>query len=628
MPKILISYRRSDTAGVAGRIFDRLVARYGHESIFMDVDHIPFGIDFRDHIRDSLLAGDVLLAIVGGRWLGPRTGERTRMHDPNDPVRVEIETALGQGLPLIPVLVDGAAMPTPDDLPEALAKFAYLNAAPVDIGRDFHQHMDRVIRTIDRAIDGKGGAAVAGAALAGAGYVSADPAPSASAPATPRVVAPPARRKGLLPGAVAAVAAVIVALGLALWSGPSREPVASSPRAPAAPPSGRPIRIGLAAALSGPGEPIGKEVALAMKIWREDTNVRGGLLGRPVELVLRDDEGQPFNAPSLLARLLELDKVDVLISAGSGFSISLALPDIVKTNKLLFGLFGPGANQNVNYPKYFGMTPAGADLRTAFTRGFFAVALAQNPKPRSVAVSAVDEDACKEISQGARDEARANSLPIVYDDTYAMDAADFAPVVRAIAAANPDMVFHCSFSGDAKAFVRAVADAGFKPKMIGGVMPELRSAAVKAELGSLLNGFVNYEYWLPVPKMQFPGVAELRAKYQVRAAEEGADPISFQAAAFTYALLQVLQQAMEAARSTDDNRLADTIRATTFKTVVGDVSFGDKGEWATPRILQVQFQDILGHDVEQFREARTQVVVGPEAYKSGSLVYPFSEAQK
>src|SRR5215470_8309898 len=131
MPKILISYRRSDTAGVAGRIFDRLVARYGHESIFMDVDHIPFGIDFRDHIRDSLLTGDVLLAIVGTRWLGQRTGERARMHDPNDPVRVEIETALGQGLPLIPVLVEGAAMPTPDELPEALAKFAYLNAAPV-----------------------------------------------------------------------------------------------------------------------------------------------------------------------------------------------------------------------------------------------------------------------------------------------------------------------------------------------------------------------------------------------------------------------------------------------------------------------------------------------------------------
>ncbi len=125
MPKILISYRRSDTAGVAGRIFDRLVARFGHESIFMDVDHIPFGIDFRDHIRETLLAGDMLLAIVGHRWLGPREGARARMHDDNDPVRVEIETALQNGVTLIPVLVDGAPMPAPDELPSALEKFSY-----------------------------------------------------------------------------------------------------------------------------------------------------------------------------------------------------------------------------------------------------------------------------------------------------------------------------------------------------------------------------------------------------------------------------------------------------------------------------------------------------------------------
>ena len=125
MPKILISYRRSDTAGVAGRIFDRLVARFGHESIFMDVDHIPFGIDFRDHIRETLLAGDMLLAIVGHRWLGQREGARARMHDDNDPVRVEIETALQNGVTLIPVLVDGAPMPAPDELPSALEKFSY-----------------------------------------------------------------------------------------------------------------------------------------------------------------------------------------------------------------------------------------------------------------------------------------------------------------------------------------------------------------------------------------------------------------------------------------------------------------------------------------------------------------------
>jgi branched-chain amino acid transport system substrate-binding protein len=157
-------------------------------------------------------------------------------------------------------------------------------------------------------------------------------------------------------------------------------------------------------------------------------------------------------------------------------------------------------------------------------------------------------------------------------------------------------------------------------------MPELRSARVKAEIGPLLNGWINYEYWLPVAKMQFAGVADLQAKYQARAVEEGADPISFQVAPWSYALLQVLQQAIEATKGIDDTRLADHIRATTFKTVVGDVRFGDKGEWAAPRVLQVQFQNIIGHDIEQFRDARTQVVVDPPAYKSGNLIYPFASA--
>src|SRR6185295_134175 len=88
-------------------------------------------------------------------WLGPRPEGRDRMHDENDPVRVEVETALGQHLSVIPVLVDGAAMPTPDELPEALSAFSYLNAAPVDTGRDFHQHMDRLIRSIDRILETK-----------------------------------------------------------------------------------------------------------------------------------------------------------------------------------------------------------------------------------------------------------------------------------------------------------------------------------------------------------------------------------------------------------------------------------------------------------------------------------------
>src|SRR5690348_15217888 len=111
MPKIVISYRRADSAAIAGRIRDRLVGRYGDASIFMDVEDIPLGADFRAQIRDVLLQGDVLIAIVGPDWLGAAKDGASRIRNEGDPVRIEIETALKGGIPLIPVLVNKAQMP-------------------------------------------------------------------------------------------------------------------------------------------------------------------------------------------------------------------------------------------------------------------------------------------------------------------------------------------------------------------------------------------------------------------------------------------------------------------------------------------------------------------------------------
>ncbi len=149
MSKIIVSYRRSDSAAITGRIFDRLIDRYGEESVFMDIDRIPFGTDFRHHIQDALRDADILLAVVGPTWLGKTADGRTRIQDEADPVRVEIETALKQGLTVIPVLVDNAPMPGAADLPESIRDFAYINAAPIDVGRDFRQHMERLTRSID-----------------------------------------------------------------------------------------------------------------------------------------------------------------------------------------------------------------------------------------------------------------------------------------------------------------------------------------------------------------------------------------------------------------------------------------------------------------------------------------------
>lgn len=152
MPRIAISYRRDDSLDITGRIFDRLAAHFGREAVFRDIDNIPPGADFRRHIDIVLDQSDIILAIVGPRWIGADE-EHSRLASPADPVRLEIESALRQNKPLVPVLVLRAVMPSPDELPESLHHFAYRNAVQVDSGQDFDVHLGRLIRAIERILE-------------------------------------------------------------------------------------------------------------------------------------------------------------------------------------------------------------------------------------------------------------------------------------------------------------------------------------------------------------------------------------------------------------------------------------------------------------------------------------------
>jgi branched-chain amino acid transport system substrate-binding protein len=158
-------------------------------------------------------------------------------------------------------------------------------------------------------------------------------------------------------------------------------------------------------------------------------------------------------------------------------------------------------------------------------------------------------------------------------------------------------------------------------------MVGLQSTAIKARLGPLLNGWTNYDIWLPVPKMQIGGVDELMKKYQARASIEGVDALGYYMVPWSYAQLQVFQQAIVATESLDDAKLGDYIRTNTFKTVIGDIRFGANGELTRSRLLQVQFQNIKSNDLAQFKDISTQVVVAPAEYESGKLVYPYEKAQ-
>jgi uncharacterized protein (TIGR02594 family) len=155
MPRLSISYRRSDSEAVTGRIFDRLIRHYGRKSVFRDVDNVPVGVDFRSHIQDVLQQSDILLAVVGPDWRGARSKGHARIDEENDQVRIEVETALKKGIPVIPVLVGRSEIPSPAQLPDSLKQFSYRNAVRVDTGQDFDHHVDRLIRETDTILKGK-----------------------------------------------------------------------------------------------------------------------------------------------------------------------------------------------------------------------------------------------------------------------------------------------------------------------------------------------------------------------------------------------------------------------------------------------------------------------------------------
>lgn len=151
--RIFVSYRRSDSADIAGRIYDRLIDRFGKEPIFKDVDSIPLGLDFKEYLDKKVGECDVLLAIIGDRWLDASNPlGKNRLEDPTDFVRIEIESALERGIPVIPLLVRGAEMPHEEMLPPGLRKLIYRNGIPIRSDPDFHRDMDRLISALEKYI--------------------------------------------------------------------------------------------------------------------------------------------------------------------------------------------------------------------------------------------------------------------------------------------------------------------------------------------------------------------------------------------------------------------------------------------------------------------------------------------
>lgn len=389
-----------------------------------------------------------------------------------------------------------------------------------------------------------------------------------------------------------------------------------------------PIRIGYTLSLTGPVAENTKAARLAHRLWEEDINSRGGLLGRQVKLICIDDRGEAERVPLFYRRLLDIDQVDLIIGGYGTNTIGASMPVVMERNRFLIGLMGLGVNGKLHYPNYFAMIPTGPRPNSSLTEGFFELAVAQSPKPLTVAVLSADAEFSRNPVIGARENAARFGLNIVYEATYPLTTEDFTPIINELKTIDADIVFLCSYLKDSIGIVKAIRAGDYYPKMVGGAMIGPQSATVKMELGPLLNGFVNYEYWMPVPKMNFPGVSDLLTKYQEQAAAENVDALGYYVVPLAYAQMQVLEQAVTATESLDDDLLSEYCRTNTFVTVIGPVRFGENGEWAEPRVIHVQYQNITNGLIDTFRENRVHVVVSPSEFSSGTLIYPYESQEQ
>jgi branched-chain amino acid transport system substrate-binding protein len=394
-------------------------------------------------------------------------------------------------------------------------------------------------------------------------------------------------------------------------------------------PSGKPIVIGFSMAETGSLAVNGKSGLLAMQIWADDQNKKGGLLGRPVKLDYYDDQTNPALVPGIYTKLLDVDKVDLVVS-GYGTNIAAPAMPIIIAHKMTFiGLFALDINEEFKYPNYFSMLPVGPDPRPAISEGFFDI-IKQNKEKlglKTIALATGDGEATRNSTDGARINLKKAGLNVVYDKTYPLNTTDFSPVIRAIQASNPDVVFISSYPADSVGIIRSVNELGLKTKVFGGNLTGPQSTVLKTSLGPMLNGIITFDWWLPAPKLRFPGVMEFLKEYQARATRAGVDPLGYYLGPWAYADLQVLGEAVEATKGLDQEKIADYIRTHTFKTVVGDVTFGKKGEWASSRILTVQFQGITGTSVDDFRDGKGEVVLWPDQFKAGEVKLPYNSAK-
>jgi branched-chain amino acid transport system substrate-binding protein len=406
------------------------------------------------------------------------------------------------------------------------------------------------------------------------------------------------------------LASAVVALGLTSRAG-AEEP---------------PIKIGMSMPQTGGLAAGGKASLLGIEIWRDDINARGGLLGRKIELVVYDDKSSASETPAIYAKLLDVDKVDLLFAPYATVPTAPILPLVKQRGMLLMGNFSFQVNSKVGHDMWFNNAPWGpAD---AWASSF--LSLGQKAGGKTVALLSADQEFAQNLAKTAREVAKKRNLPIVFDQAYPPSTVEFSSIIRALDAAKPDIVYVASYPPDSAAILRAVNEIGVgdNVKIFGGAMVGLQFAGVMQNLGSLLNGVVNFNTWLPEPSMYFDGTKAFFETYSKRAVEAKVDPLGYYLAPFGFAMGQLIEEAVNATKSLDQKTLAKYLRDNVHHTIVGPIEYAADGEWKQTATLEAQFRGVVDKNVDQFRSSGKQVILFPDRLKTGDLIFPFEAARK
>jgi branched-chain amino acid transport system substrate-binding protein len=384
------------------------------------------------------------------------------------------------------------------------------------------------------------------------------------------------------------------------------------------------LKIGMSMPQTGALGAGGQAALLALRMWVEDVNAKGGLLGRKVELIAYDDQSNGALTPGLYTKLLDVDKVDLLIAPYATNPTAPIMPLVKERKKLLMGNFSFQVNAKVQHDMWFNNAPWN-DAR-GWSEGFFD--LGKKAGAKTAAIFAADAEFQQNLATGARDVCKTSGFNLVYDQNYPPNSTDFSSIIRAVRQSRAEIIFVACYPSEAVAILRSVNEIGLgsQVQMFGGGMVGLQFTPIMQSLGSLLNGVTNYNSY--VPGMTFPGIDDFFKRYAARAAAAKVDPLGFYLPPFNYATGQMLEQAINATKSFDDRKIAEFLRKGEHPTIVGPIGFDKFGERSKPLVIQAQFRNIKDNDVEQFKSVGKQIIVYPDNLKQADVITPFDKARK